>query len=233
MAVIRPRNDPREVPRYSVGEAAAYLRIHEATLRSWVVGRSYPVTGGREWSEPLIAPAGSGPTLLSFVNMVEAHVLIAIRSQHGVRMQRVRPALEYVERELQVSHPLAHQTFQTDGVDLFVEQAGAQGVLVNVSRRGQTEMGEVLRTYLRRIERDERGLAVRLFPFVRAPESDPQLVVIDPRFAFGRPMLRRCSVRTDIVAQRFRAGDSTEDLARDYGCLVADIEEALRYETAA
>ena len=39
--------DPsRLLPAYSVAEAAHYLRLPVATLRSWILGRPYPVAGG-------------------------------------------------------------------------------------------------------------------------------------------------------------------------------------------
>ena len=51
---FKTNDDPRLVPAYSVAEAAHYLRMHEATLRSWVVGRLYPVGGQTKRSRPLI-----------------------------------------------------------------------------------------------------------------------------------------------------------------------------------
>ncbi|WP_412179129.1 helix-turn-helix domain-containing protein [Thermus caliditerrae] len=72
--------DPRDRPLYTLREAARYLGVPEATLRAWVRGRSYPVRGGQGWgwSGPLIATPEGGP-LLSFHNLVEANVLVALR----------------------------------------------------------------------------------------------------------------------------------------------------------
>lgn len=47
--------DPRSVPVYGFAEAARYVRIAGATLRSWVVGRPYPLRDGEGFFEPLIA----------------------------------------------------------------------------------------------------------------------------------------------------------------------------------
>jgi hypothetical protein len=35
--------NPRDIPNYSIGDAAHYLKIPAATIRSWTVGRNYPV----------------------------------------------------------------------------------------------------------------------------------------------------------------------------------------------
>jgi hypothetical protein len=52
----REIDDPRLAPAYTVAEAAHYLRMPEGTLRSWVVGRLYPVAGQSKRSRPLIPP---------------------------------------------------------------------------------------------------------------------------------------------------------------------------------
>ncbi|MEZ5402184.1 MAG: hypothetical protein R2729_21095 [Bryobacteraceae bacterium] len=59
---------------------------------------------------------------LSFVNLVEAHVLAAIRRRYDVKLPQVRRALDYVRREFQVERPLIDVAFQTDRLDLFVER---------------------------------------------------------------------------------------------------------------
>lgn len=33
--------NPRDLPLYAIAEAARVVRIHPATLRTWVLGRSY------------------------------------------------------------------------------------------------------------------------------------------------------------------------------------------------
>jgi len=82
--------DPRELPAYSIPEAARYLRMPEATLRSWVVGRPYPTAAGRRFFRPVIHLPEDGSPVLSFVNMVEAHVLEAIRRGEHISLHRCK-----------------------------------------------------------------------------------------------------------------------------------------------
>jgi len=120
--------------------------------------------------------------------------------------------------------------FLTNGVSLFVEHASE---LVNVSRDGQIALRGEFERALARIERDQRGRPVRLFPFTRprqAADHQPAVVAIDPTIAFGRPMLAQSGVKTEVIASRFNAGDEPADMAIDYGVSVQDILEALRYE---
>jgi len=218
------------MPAYALAEAAHYLLIPPATLRSWVRGRSYPTEAGQQFFKPLIELPNPKLISLSFVNMVEAHVLDAIRREHNIAMPKVRTALDYVKREFKSKHPLAENKFQTDGVDLFMSRYEG---LVSVSEAGQLAMRQMLEAHLRRVEHDTAGLAVRLFPFTRKRELDePRNIVIDPYVSFGRPSIVGVGVATGIIAGRYKAGESIEELAKDYGCRSASIQEAVRCELA-
>lgn len=220
--------DPRDLPAYSIREAAHYLHLPESTLRTWVRGRVHPTPLGAHRSPPVIRLPDPARPSLSFVNLVEAHVLASVRRQHGVSLEAVRSAIDHAEQRLGVDRPLARVDFETDGVELFVEQMGH---LVIASREGQIALRALLRDHLRRIERDEEGLAARLFPFTR-PEGGPQprLVVIDPRLSFGRPVIAGTGIPTAILAERYRAGESIQELAADYRCETNQVEEAIRCE---
>ncbi len=227
--------DRRLVPAYTVAEAAHYLRMPEGTLRSWVVGRFYPVVGQSRRSRPLIHMEDPERHYLSFINLVEAHVLAAIRRRHGVKLPKVRNALDYVRRQFRVDHPLINQAFQTDGLDLFVERYGG---LINASREGQHAMKEIIGVYLKRIEWDAKGLPIKLYPFTRetqaeaAPACDPRLVVMSPTLSFGRPVIAGTGIPVSSIYERYKAGDSVADLAQDFCLEVGAIEEAIRCEAA-
>ena len=215
--------DPREIPTYTISEAAHYLLIPVATLRSWTVGRYYPVRAGKRRFKPVITVSQEHPAMLSFVNLIEAHVLEAIRRVYGVHLPEVRNAITFLQREFKSKHPLVEQKIETDGKDLFIRTFGQ---LVTASKGGQLAIPELVGAYLRRIEWDEQGVASRLYPFTRKRQFDePRVVVIDPRISFGRPVLAGTGIRTSIVAERYKAGESIDELARDYGRRPLDIEE--------
>lgn len=226
--------DAREVPVYTVPTAASYLRMSPQTLRTWVAGYSYKRRDGSTARQPrVIEPAAiiKGQPFLSFLNLVEAHVLCSIRRVEEIPLPRVRKALRFISEKFGTAHPLAYETFATDGVDLFVEKFGT---LVNVSAEGQTSIREAIRQSLRRVEYGERHLAQRLFPVIRATTADdridrlPKIVVIDPKLAFGKPVVDGTGVPVSEIAQRFRAGDSVEHLAEEFRVSADKVQEALR-----
>ncbi len=215
--------DPREQPCYPISYAARLTQLPESTLRAWVAGRSYLTRDGRRRAAPVIPPAEPG--YLSFINLVEAHALAAMRREYQLKLDKIRRAVRYVEKELQVAHPLARQEFKTDGVELFVEHVGK---LLNVSKDGQAAIREALGDRLERVEY-EAGFAARLYPWIRPHFGEqPRLVVIDPARAFGRPVLAASGVPVASIKERFAGGESSSALAKDFGVGVDAIEEALR-----
>jgi uncharacterized protein (DUF433 family) len=222
---------PADVPGYSAAEAARILDLPLSTVRNWSFGQSGKLHGGQRRRFPAVIPAADPRRrLLSFANLCELHVLSAIRRQHRVSLPTVRKSLAYVQSKLGSDRPLLERDFLTNGVSLFVEHASE---LVDVSHDGQTALRGEFERALRRIERDRRGRPIRLFPFTRTREAgddQPQVVAVDPTIAFGRPMLAKAGVKTEVISSRFNAGDEPADMAQDYGVSVQDILEVLRYE---
>ena len=223
--------DVRELPSYGITEAAQYLRIPRTTIRDWVTGRYYGGIDDRRFSKPIIPLADPRARSLSFMNLIEIHVLDAIRREYSIPLEKVRMAVTYLSKQFPSRHPLADREFETDGINLFIQKFGQ---LINISQAGQLAMKEVLQTHLQRIERDLSGIPVRLYPFTRKRDSreEPKAVVIDPQVSFGRPVLAGTGIPTAVIAERYKAGESMDALADDYGRQRFEIEEAIRCELA-
>jgi uncharacterized protein (DUF433 family) len=229
--MVKWDDDIYNTPAYPVTDAARYLHIPVGTLRSWLHGRYYPVKDGKQYFQPLIQRPDPDLAQISFTNLVEAHVLRSIRKIHGIRLYKVRNALDYLDQRFQMPHPLARVEFQTDGVNLFVESVGR---LVSVSQDGQLAMKAVLKNLLTRVEWNEQGIATRLFPTTRTtsaePVEEPRSVSIDPRISFGRPVVVGTRIPTLAIAERYEAGESPESIADDLGCELSQIHDAIRFE---
>ncbi|MFD3006163.1 DUF433 domain-containing protein [Thermus tengchongensis] len=217
--------DPQDRPLYTLREAARYLGVPEATLRTWVWGRRYPVQGGQGWSEPLIVTPGGG-SLLSFLNLVEANVLAALRKEHRITMGKVRQMVAYAREKLGVPRPLLLD-LEVGLRDIFLRDP--QGLLA-LTRSGQVALEDILRDYLSRVERDEKGFPVRFRPSVAGRLRSEQ-VVLDPRVAFGAPTV--AGVKTRVLALRYNSGEALEALAEDYGLPLGAVREAVVFEGAA
>jgi len=225
------KTDIRNQPAYSVAEAARYLKVAPATLRSWVVGRPYPKGAGTAHSSPLIRPPKSPPPTLSFWNLIEAHVLRSLRTDHSVKMDALRRAIRYAQQALKVERLLLSPELRTDAGKLLLERYGE---LIELSASGQVAMRRMFTEHLARVEWDDWKFPVRLFPVTSSDLiSSARSIAIDANVAFGRPVLAQKGITTGAIVERMDAGESVNDLADDYDLSTEDIMEAVLYERAA
>ena len=205
------------------------MRLPAATLRTWLVGRAYPKGDAQATFHPLIKPASTQPLQLSFYNLIEAFTLNAMRrTEHHVSMPSIRKALDYVKRQTRERRPLLTEKFLTDSVDLFLDKYGQ---LVAVSKDGQLAIRAVMMDSLTHVGRDSKGMPSKLYLFVApAAKPDASEVVIDPRIAFGSPIVDGTGISMAVLAQRYKAGDSIDELAEDFGFSRDAVEQAIRYE---
>jgi uncharacterized protein (DUF433 family) len=223
--------DLRDQPAYPLSEAVRYLKLPIATLRSWVAGRPYPTSGGVSRFQPMIHPARRKPPALSFWNLIEAHVLRSLRTDHGVSIKAVRQALTYAEKALKIERLLLRKELRTEAGKMFLERYGQ---LIDLSASGQLAMRQLLEEHLKRIDWDEWQFPVRLYPFISAESTfSARPIAIDPKIAFGRPVIISAGVSTATIVERIDAEETVEDLAADYGVTAAEIEQAVLFERAA
>ena len=93
-------DDIRAMPCYSFPEAAHHLRMPVTTLRSWVRGRKYPTSEGDQFFQPVIELPDDSQNLLSFINLVEIHVLDAMRHDHRISLHKVRIAIGFIKENV-------------------------------------------------------------------------------------------------------------------------------------
>ena len=235
--------NPREMPLYSIPEAARYLKMPARTLRRWVRGDNAENSKRRPTTPVIQLPDPERP-MLSFMNLVEAYVVSSITRVEKVRFDKVRSTLNFFEKQSSSKYPLTSNELWTDGFNIFVETSGD---VICASLQGQQVIKEVVSQYLRRIDRDINSLPLRIYPFSRETRFDvsdnhasenatrvlelsPKNISIDPLVSFGRPTLAGTGIATNVIAGRFNAGESAKELAKDYDITEAQVGEAVSYE---
>ncbi|BAQ63218.1 hypothetical protein GM3708_3624 (plasmid) [Geminocystis sp. NIES-3708] len=219
--------DIYNIPTYSVTDASRYLNIPLPTLRTWLNGRKYNTIEGEKYFFPIIQRPSAEMSQLSFTNLVEAHILRVIRTIHNISLDKVRIALDYISERFNTNHPLATKQFSTDGVDLFLEEVGH---LVNISRSGQLAMKKVLINLLTRIEWDKDNFATKLYPDLNNINEN-KIIQISPHISFGKPIITGTGIPIQVLTELYDAGDSLENIAKDYNCEVMQIEKAILFQS--
>ena len=216
---LRTTGDVRDFPRYSISEAAHYVHIPAATLYAWTKGQDYHLKSGHRITfKPLIHLADDEHGLLSFYNLVEAHILRFTTEVRNLPLQSVRKALDFVQSAFPAPHPLLTMEFETSGKDLFITTLGKT---VNATAYGQVAMREILEQYLKLIPRDAKGLPMRVFP-IRSKH-----LAIDPYFSSGKPIVRDRGITASVLWGRNKSGESLAQIATDYGMSEDEVKEAI------
>jgi len=220
------RYNPLEIPNYTVDEASRYLIVPTSTIKYWAIGEA--------GAAPLTTIYSRKPLLLSFKNLVELYVLESLRETHDVGMHRIRRSIEELRIERPSKYPLAEYQLATRNRRIYLEDGDE---LINLTGAGQHAFRSILNPFLKRVDRNAKGIAEKLFPFTsrkhqQNPDHAPRVVVIDPNVAFGMPVLVGSRISTAFLMSRRNGGASVSKLARDYGRSETEIEEAISLEEA-
>ena len=210
-------------PRYSFAEADRIARVTRGTASRWLKGYPYWHSSEERRISPPVTPKNGSQVAVSFVDLMEVAAIGRLRDK-GFSLKRIRQINAYCRIYFQTQRPLVTERFRVSGQDVFVDEE-TFGVLVNVGREaGMRAWEEVLEPFLEDVEYEEE-LVRRWWPLGRDAG-----VLVDPDYGFGLPVIEGTGIRTEIIAERKRAGDSTEEITYDFGVTPEQIEDALRWE---
>lgn len=220
-------DDPRVARAiFTLRETAAYLGVPASTVHWWARSQGA--------QHPLITcfPAKGRQATVPFIGFAEAFVLSSFR-RAGVPLQRIRPAVEVLEKEIGVEHALASKRLYTDGAEVLFDYANRSGERevsdLTVVRTQQRQFTGVVKDYLKRIHYGGDGWA----DSVRLPTYEHAEVVVDPRVAFGLPLVVTGGARVEDLVDRFQAGDSVSEIAADFSVPPDQVEDVIRVATRA
>lgn len=211
---------------YSYADVDRLVGLHSGTSRRWLEG--YSRSG--KFYEPILREQPMGIEQVTWGEMVEARLLAEFRSR-DVTVQRLRPAAELLRDEFG-RYPLAHAYpfLDVEGRELVrvvQEKVGLERSLqFVVVRNGKSMMAAATERFQKAVQYDNEGVVESFLPELRTPG-----VVMDPARTFGQPAIR--GVRTEILAENYRAGSSRDELADLYDLSTEQIDEAIRFELIA
>lgn len=179
-----------------------------------------PVFGGKEKTPDEVAR-------VSFLELSEL-ILAARFRKLKIKLPRIRQAHDFARREWGQEYPFAHFDLLSLGGHIlrrFEETEPGPGRFVVLTAPDQYVLPDLVEDELRRFDyNDEDRLATRWYPYGR---DIP--VVVDPRFAGGRPTIAGRGVTVEILRKRWKAGESFDSIARDFKLKPPLVEAVLRH----
>lgn len=214
---------------YTLPDAAHLLELPLPRLRSWIRGVK-ALSEENPKAESRRTPLGDFETkgkkkdrYFDFLTLIELFSIAQFR-EHGVSMPTLRKARQELGVRFETDHPFALQGLLTDKKRLLKEM-GDQ-TLLELGSGGQTAFESLLEPFCHRLDFDvSTYLACRFFPMGK---SAP--IVVDPKHAFGRPVILGTNTTTEALAALIRGGEDPQDIANDFHLDPEAIREAWRFE---
>lgn len=209
------------LPLYNYADADRLAGVSRSTSRRWLAGYRYQAPSGERVVQPPVTPGIERRGVVSFVDLVEIVAIGRLR-ERGFSLRAIRQVVQNCQEILKVPRPLVTLRFKTGGREIFVESGSA--LLEVGKRRGEQAWREILGPFLQDLDYTE-DMASRWWPLGR---RNP--IMIDPDYAYGFPVIQHSGVRTEIILERFQAGDLHEQIARDFNIRPIEVERALQFE---
>ena len=217
-----PGQDLRDIPTYTIPEAAGMLAIPRSTMFSWFQKPS------------LLKPSAmyGDIALLSFHDISEAYILEILRSVYGIRPRAIADMLANAKKETHLKRPL----IQADLGIVF-------GKLVLVKpKRGRVPRHDVdlasrnlmltglLDIIGKRLPRDNHHAPSRLYPWRLMSQNDDSLpVTVDPDVMSGRAVITGTRIPLTLIAGMKKRGRTISEIAKSYNLEAEAVKKALQH----
>jgi uncharacterized protein (DUF433 family) len=212
-----------DIGLYTVPMAARILHEESGRIRSWINGVA------NSDAPPIIhrqLPMIGGKTVLGFLDLIEARFVKHFKDLK-LSSQTIRKVAERLRARHDTDHPFAtNKAFRTDGKTILMEIAEDDEKKILNLLNDNFEMEAVVEPSLFDTILYADDLAYRWHP---SPLQHPR-VVLDPNFAFGRPVLEGIWIPTDTLASAFEAEGESRPVAEDFEIDEEDVLEAVSYE---
>jgi uncharacterized protein (DUF433 family) len=214
---------------YSVPEAAHLSHVSTGRIRRWLRGYKFRTRKKQEHHSPALWRGQLEPIdhslALGFLDLIEIRFVDAFLKA-GVSWAMLRNAHERGVTLFKTPHPFCTHKFKTDGREIFVELHKETGEpsLVEIVH-DQHVFAQIVGSFLKELEFGGNDVLLRWRPM-----TSRRLVILDPTRNFGRPIVARHGVPTEILFRARNACGSVAEVSRWYEVPEVEIEDAVEFE---
>jgi uncharacterized protein (DUF433 family) len=213
---------------YTVPEASRLTRVASPRIRRWLKGYKF-FSGDREHVSPPVwrgqLQPVDGALALGFLDLMEIRVVDAFL-RAGVSWKTLREAERRGSERFRSTHPFCTQRFETDGRSIFVD-IGADSdepILLEIIN-DQAVFDAITSPFFKDLEFSQDRVLERWWPL-----GDHRAVVVDPRRAFGKPIVVDRGVPTAILFGAVKASRSIDEVVFWYDVTKSSVVDAIEFE---
>jgi uncharacterized protein (DUF433 family) len=216
MLVNTTINFPTNIGSYTVMDAARLLKMKPAKIKRWVKGyRDYPPL----WAATY--PMDSKDIELSFKDLIELKFLNAFEKT-GLTAKTIRSYYKAAQRFTKDERPFSTRLLKTDSSKIYFDD-GKETIELKSQQHNFTTI----------IEQSFKDLILENNT-VSAwhPLPDSNVILIDPRRSFGRPILEASGVPTVVLFDCYKAEkNSLSKTAYFFDVSEEEVKKAIEFET--
>lgn len=200
-----------------------HLGAYTVAEAAWLVETTRQAVG--QWRRAAYGAASPHPSRLSYLQLIELAVAVSFR-QAGTSIADLRQAHQALRRYSGTEHPFVRIELKTGWIGIVAEMALQAKTLkaAFIRRNGELRWADQLCDRFEQFDYED-NLALRWH--LRGREG---ALVVDPRVAFGAPSILGTGVPTQVIGERFTAGETIPEIADDFGVTRDQIEVALALE---
>jgi uncharacterized protein (DUF433 family) len=208
---------------YTVPMVAKLLGERPRVVQSWLEGYV------NSDAEPIIKrqlPQIDGKTVFGFLDLVEAK-FVKHFCDLGLSPQSIRRVANKLRQKHNEDHPFAtDKRFRTDGRKIFLEVAETdeERRIIDVMSENFV-MASVIDQSLFDSILYAKDLAYRWQPNPQLP-----LIVLDPKIAFGKPVIKDVWTPTHTIYSTFKVEGSEEVVAEEFNLQMDAVKQAVAFE---
>jgi len=213
---------------YTVPEASRLTKVAPPRIRRWLRGYKF-FSGQREHASPPVwrgqLQPVNGALALGFLDLMEIRVVDAFL-RAGVSWKTLREAERRGSELFQSNHPFCTQRFETDGRGIFVD-IGAQSdepILIEIIK-DQAVFDQITSPFFKDLEFSQDRTLERWWPL-----GNQRSVVVDPRRAFGKPIVVDRGVPTLILSSAAKASKSIDEVVFWYDVTKSSVIDSVEFE---
>lgn len=210
---------------FTPAEIARILHLPTSTINRWI--NTY---GDGEFSSGLEHGASwriDGSKAVDFLTMIEV-VVMGTMSEQGVRSREIAKAHKVLANMYKTSHPFASKIvidrLKIDGKKIYFVDSEH---IINLDGTHQINL-DFIKDMFKNLDFDADEIASRYWPL-----GKDKSIVIDPKRKFGHPVIAGKNIYPETIFGMIEAGDPPGFVASLYNLTDQEIQDAIKYCSAA
>lgn len=208
---------------YTISDLAEILKIKKSRARYWFnayVRNTLPSITSHRYNFNL-----DEGLFVNFKSLLQFYVFEELHKM-GFKKKSIISAFKTISKTYNTNYPFATNKILTAGDSIYVHLDKEN--IINANKTRQYNLVQVLAPYLKKIQFDSNGNAIKFYPM-----GEENSVVVDPTIQFGSPTIKGTRIDVKTILDSFNSGDPKSLISKIYEITEKQVDDALNFASAA